>query len=820
MKCKAALHLEKVLHKLLGLAEMVHISAEMERYPIQDPFRFRAKYLGLKVANALLDEKGDLNQNNLNLLLQHLEPYILGPNQESNHLILSHIRHCLEQIGQREIALWIKKFSPPVCHKQCEQLLRYTLWPENMVHLQTVHVRKAVLAAWLTPLRQSTGSCFATAPAILIQKERPQQFFKDLYDLITIGQLKRVIGGKEYSVPLNPYVSSPELQKVWPFIPLQAPGIRLALHAIGIEGEVLKVEGTIEQLLRETALKMSGLTEEDLEEELRLAKVQISPMHGVPRFSEKSKKIGVMKKQIEQGAIAFSSMTECFLLRAWEYTIASFCDVKTEFAKWNLYIGLGIPPEQKGGIGEFLYNYLNNELQQCNSELETIQNEAMHEKEAIEYLDAMRASKSELSVHEARFNELMERRQEMIEKAEFLSKLFSTLVNQYDQKLQEYFQELFDPSIAGERGHIFEDSPAGFRLVYKHGLRDASKWTYIDSGEKFVTVLREFFSITERELDIQGPVHTRFVSDLITSLIQYVQTDEFIVCAIQRAQANGRKSPWDYISGGNLESLLMSYCQRESGFTAMRNIPHSINDLFSFFKSQLSNYQQLVYSPTHAFVLLPSFLQTQCKAALHWVWTPEKQEHVVHKIMDLLPMDEQALFLHVFRQKNVSLDKKEFRNALIDSLSMRIKNKEVLIDGALYEQCPLFEANEAQDILAKILGAQPPHLDRSFYGPYELYQIAQKVMATAFFSPVDLDTKICEKLRDMGICSTPVLFADTNWSEWFFGFTLNPSTEELELWRLNRTGMRGFPMHDWKEWFSSQNIAPWTILSQPKEYLL
>ena len=59
------------------------------------------------------------------------------------------------------------------------------------------------MAAWLTLLRQTTGSCFATAPAILIQQNDPMRFFKDV-DLLSMGQIgKRIMAGKEYSVPLS-----------------------------------------------------------------------------------------------------------------------------------------------------------------------------------------------------------------------------------------------------------------------------------------------------------------------------------------------------------------------------------------------------------------------------------------------------------------------------------------------------------------------------------------------------------------------------------------------------------------------------------------
>jgi hypothetical protein len=61
----------------------------------------------------------------------------------------------------------------------------------------------------------------------------------------------------------------------------------------------------------------------------------------------------------------------------------------------------------------------------------------------------------------------------------------------------------------------------------------------------------------------------------------------------------------------------------------------------------------------------------------------------------------------------------------------------------------------------------------------------------------------------------PLLFGDTNWSGWLFGFVRHLGTGELQLWRLNRTALKGAPMK-WKSIF--ENGGVWTILlSNPVE---
>ena len=99
------------------------------------------------------------------------------------------------------------------------------------------------LIAWLTYLRQNVGSCFATAPAIVVSEEQPELFFKDLSELFGTGRLKRTFGGVEYSVPFSASWGAGDLrrlivvqrgplaekQKSW-----HSPGILAGLEASGV----------------------------------------------------------------------------------------------------------------------------------------------------------------------------------------------------------------------------------------------------------------------------------------------------------------------------------------------------------------------------------------------------------------------------------------------------------------------------------------------------------------------------------------------------------------------------------------------------------
>lgn len=836
---------EMFLQSLKGeIADLFHlkdeavISFHMDRFPLQESFRFRAKQLGLRAAYLVVDDLGEPNMDRAGRLLALLEksPFILGPGREGDFMLYGHLRSCLSTLIQsKEILMILRKFSPPLCHKRAEELVRETLSPEQIRSVQTVHVRRAVLAAWFTLLRQTTGSCFATAPAILIQRGNPVRFFKDMYDLLSIGQMKRTVAGKEYAVPLSFSAPKGDLLKVTPFVG-EAPGVRAALGAVGVElkGQKIGLE-SVETVFRTILLDHVGLTEEDLADEEHLSRIQMSPLvarqtgiYYAP-MSERGKKVAEWKKKFAKACLTFQTFTECSLLRAWEYTIASFCDVKTEFARWNLYIGLGMHPDHKGGVGAFLYEQISERLQKCNGEINSLNSEYEREVGAMQAIDAMIAGgvsgarvsqlKSELAAHHMTANAILEMRNQSIAKAEGLSQFFTSLLEQYDQKLQEYFQELFDPAIYSEKAIFFDDSAAGFRLFYKHGRLDASQWTSIHSGEQYVDCLREFFSAVENDLVVPEAIGKETISEITTALIQFTRKSEFLDAALKRSEEIGRRSPWDYVSGGTLQTLLMAYCNRDRPFTETKIVPHSVEELFHFLKGIVRIEPQLIHSPTHAFVLYPELLTKELTSRPAQKWDERMQEHLAHLVSEKLPDQERALFVHLYRQKRAAGTNAQFRSDLIECI--RVKNGEALVDSCLFESAPIYTRDQAQAFVAAF-GEKGEGLEGTFFGPFDIYRFVKMLILKkqgVAFSQIDWEQKIVNAMEGYGCGFSPsTLFADTNWAGWFLGFVINPATGHLELWRLNRNRTQGFPMTDWKEWLSRKNSAPWVVLSEPLEY--
>src|SRR5262249_38617142 len=151
--------------------------------------------------------------------------------------------------GNKELARLLRSISKPHAHRRAEQIIRDTLNLKSNVPISDAHARRAALAAWLTYLRQSVGSCFATAPAILIQQTMAHQFLKDLNELVNTGRFKRTFGGIEYAVPLSLSWGAGDLKRPLMFDPdiCYSPGLMAAWEAIGLIQEQLPLKQKIEK---------------------------------------------------------------------------------------------------------------------------------------------------------------------------------------------------------------------------------------------------------------------------------------------------------------------------------------------------------------------------------------------------------------------------------------------------------------------------------------------------------------------------------------------------------------------------------------------
>ncbi len=825
--------------KILHLEEEAKTSFLIEQTGVQDAFLFRGRQRAMHIACYLIDDAGIFDHKKLAEFLKLLKEnlYIIYPGSPSDAGILQHILAVLSYLlktGEKFIALRM-----PVHSKYVERLLLYSLGKNLGDSLNDALLRRAVLSALLTPLRQNIGSCFATAPAMYIQSEQIGNLLADLEALVMTGKLTRIIAGKEYAAPLSPSwgvselrfrVSSFDAEKILAkspgFIAALGSDVKRALSLIE-KGEVLSVESLIERSYRDKDLALDA-------------------------------------------KCRFKALTDHALLKAWEFTIASYSDYKSDFSKWNLHASLGLDPHEKGGIGEVIHSTLKNLLSDANAEVQELNKECemdYHQTRAAEALlrgadsyDKARRLKTEVSMKHHALEAQQRKRDAAHARAEKISELLPMIIEHYAKIFPEHFQEIYDTEMALVDPALYADSPAGFRLVYKHGRRDPMLWTMIGSEKEYEHCLRNFFQMTERELIDSSGIEAE-VQKVVTNILHHVQTEVFIKSAAQRLKQfhqkqnmdQGEKTPWSYLSGGNMNTLVSGYYALDYEVLEETCVAKSSMDLLVFILDTLKtlSYEEVkrfeqnkessmfMFSPTHAFLLKPGyFLEGWMSSDFSYTFARDHAYLPAKNFYTSIELSskEQEHLTFLFEKEhkinigptsvNYKVSISEFRenftdqgipHDLIDTFLMRSiplipkrlfleKAKETVSDAGLFS-----------DLLKMHLEKIPLPKDL-FITP----KVFQNLVLSAIFStrekisfPDDIRKKLRTSMEKFGLAPpAPFIFADTNWSIYAFAFAVNPGTNKLELWKTDRQGENASPMSVWKEHLSPAATKPWGIITE------
>jgi len=476
---------------------------------VQDSLSFRARSRALALANFLLDDHGKWDLKNLESALFALKQtgYIYYSRGENDSFLLQHQLLLLQKLQEEEfLRKEIERLHLPLCHSFAEDLVRSSLWLDMSIPLTDLHVKKAVLSACLTPLRQSVGSCFATAPAIFIQREQTENLLGDLKALLKTGILKRIIAGREFSVPLSPslgwgdlkkkvflknldhFFSSPSFKKALSSAHLLESMTILREKAVAIfeETECLSVQELLERML----LSFFSLTQKQVElfeqEERRTAKQGsiLSPI----KNAEKCIQYKQAQKLLED---RWKSEVAHPLLNAWEFTLASLSEAKMEFSGWNIYHSLGLHPKEEGGIGQIVLQFVEEKIEESNQTLEQLQRdyEASHERVRITEARLQRADsdssarslQAQLQSYAQECQVCLDVRDRFYQKATQYTSFHQRFLTWLDERFPQYFQEVYDPKMIDVDASQYDDSPAGFRLVYKHGRnRGPDRFFHLD----------------------------------------------------------------------------------------------------------------------------------------------------------------------------------------------------------------------------------------------------------------------------------------------------------------------------------------------------
>ncbi len=791
---------------------MLMASAAMDRSGIQDSYSYRALYLARALSKILVDDKGQLHP-----FKGQLSPvyYPLGNSDGSIH---SHQSNFLKRWNKdAEFIKKFRKFSLPLCHRKAEEMVRATLLLPPEAPLTDAHVRRAAICACLTPLRQSVGSCFATAPAILAQRHHLDLFVEDLYDLLTAGRLRRIAEGVQYTAPFSLSFGVGDLRskinssfEFW-----ASPGLIAALEA----AELIPEDAPFDQKIKRS---------HDI----------LTPLYRPSMSVEQLLMRAVSAAKLDRALPSFKTLVDNALLKAWEFTLASFSDIKMEFSKWNLSWSLGLHHHENGGIGQALYEAIEVKLQETNEKIEEYHQaviEAFDQLKAAEALLRQASTEAEIRrlraegqarVHHLRVCE--ELRDEFQLKAKIYAQFFTFLIRQYTTKFQEYFQEIYDPEMPELFTGPYEDRMAGFRLVYKHGRSDSSLWTLIHDAGQFVQALVEFFTIVENLIahHCETAVEKKIVEEMTTAIIQHVQTEKFIQAAMARTAASGRL-PWSYLSGGTMDQLIPIYFRTSSPLTRESREIHDELDLFVFLLETLKALPHkmterfiadpslglLMESSTHAFSLLPGF------SLFKEGWTDEGFTYTWIRDSFLLPGKEfySGIKLSSEEQlellRRLSIEGKVFSSASLETFCSHITEiSQTELAAFLYRTLPLVPAHQCKTVLQKLSGAEhvvlpSPLLD--FLSSQEIQMLAKSQVKL----DVDRHAYVAARAQELKLAPTSCLFADTNWSQGYFAFVIHPITLNLEVWKTDKIGSQGTPLPVVKTWLGKGKEFAWTIFT-------
>ena len=734
----------------------------------------------------------------ITLLSQNL--YSLGPDRQHDSVRQEYLIKALQLTqDNKEVQRQLKNIGKPYSNKIADQIIVDALQLPEKTPISDAHARRAALSALICYLRQNVGSCFATAPCIVVHDEQPLQFLIDINELLSTGRLKRTWGGVEYSVPLSPTWGSGDLKRIilvsksdlW-----LSPGLIAACEVTGLlnpeetlqeRSEKLKmlVYSFLDQeadhhsfyispedLLKILLLKHNHITERDLEEyQLRpQGMIQTSLMIQVPQsgtsIGGKGQACANFLVQYEIAKNAFKALSDNALLKAWEFTVACFAEHKAGFTRWNLYSSLGLGPQEKGGIGQCLYAIIQRKLEELNEKLKRFQEEHEQVYAQVKFMESRIRHASEREAqwlkaeYQSKRNEFytfQELKDKTQMKATRYANLFNILIQFYDQLFPKYFQEVYDADMHDVTSGPYDDSPAGFRLLYKFGRSNTASWQRIYTPAQFVDALASFFSTTENEIvnsdELEGMQED--LSEIITSIISHIRSREFLETAFYRMAAahhtrivkdplehldQVEKKPWSYTSGGSMDTLVATYFRRDQKPNEMKRWVENPTELLVFlidimkqspaniteiFFNNSSN-SMLMQSPTHAFTLKPGmnlFKEAWQADAFTYTWvrdnlirprenfinqlrlTDDMLEYLVEYIAEFVPENFRHFFKKNFTPLHGPMKTVEFREHILDGLQkelgLRSAGRGVLssdiIDGALFSLLPMFPVENLYD---------------------------------------------------------------------------------------------------------------------------
>nr|CRI51969.1 Uncharacterized protein BN1224_UZG1_B_01180 [Chlamydia pneumoniae] len=906
---------------------------------LQSPLAAKNLNIARKVANYILADNGEIDTVKLVEAIHHLSQctYPLGPHRHNEAQDREHLLKMLKALKENpKLKESIKTLFVP-SYSTIQNLIRHTLALNPQTILSTIHVRQAALTALFTYLRQDVGSCFATAPAILIHQEYPERFLKDLNDLISSGKLSRIVNQREIAVPINLSGCIGELFKPLRILDLypdplvklsSSPGLKKAFSAANLIETLGDSEAQIQQLLSHQYLMQKlqnvheTLTANDIIKSTLLhyyqlqestvraiffkeglfSKEQVAFSTQHPRELSEIQRVYHYLHAYEEAKSAFIHDTQNPLLKAWEYTLATLADASQSTISNHIRLALGWKSEDPHSLVSLVTHFVEEEVenirilvQQCEqtyhearSQLEYIEgrmrNPLNNQDSQILTMDHMRF-RQELNKALYEWDSAQEKAKKFLHLPEFL-------LSFYTKQIPLYFRSSYDAFIQ-EFAHLYANAPAGFRILFTHGRTHPNTWSPIYSINEFIRFLSEFFTSTESELlgkhavinleketsrlvhNITAMLHTDvFQEALLTRILEAYQLP--VPPSILNHLDQLSQTPWVYVSGGTVDTLLLDYFESSEPLTLTEKHPENPHELAAFYADALKDlptgiksyleegsHSLLSSSPTHVFSIIagsPLFREAwdndwYSYTWLRDVWVKQHQDFLQDTILPQLSIyafienfcNKYALqhVVHDFHDfcSDHSLTLPELYDKgsrFLSSLFTKDKTVALIyIRRLLYlmvREVPYVSEQQLPEVLDNVSS----YLGISSRITYEKFRslIEETIPKMTLLSSADLrhiykgllmqsyqkiyteeDTylRLTTAMRHHNLAyPAPLLFADSNWPSIYFGFILNPGTTEIDLWKFNYAGLQGQPLDNIQELFATSR--PWTLYANPIDY--
>ncbi|AHK63602.1 hypothetical protein [Chlamydia avium] len=902
---------------------------------LQSPLAAKNITLARNTACYILADNGEIDIAKVVLAIEHLTSclYPLGPHRHNDIKPREHLLKMLQAIKQEsEIKERIKKLFVP-SYSTIQDLIRHTLALDPGSILTPNHVRQAVLTSLFCYLRQDVGSCFVTAFAIRIHEEYPTLFIKDIDDLLSSGKITRIVGSNEISVPINLSGCIGELFKPLRILDLypdpimklsSSPGLKQAFLAAGLVKTLDEPQIRIQQLLSHEYLMNKlqyideTITANEIIESTLLHYYQI-PSHALQSllyqegfYSKQGTTLSGEHQNLSQNQriysyltaynrakIAFIRDTQNPLLKSWEYTLATLADSNNTTILNHMRIALGWDAQDPQSIAYVIQKSVEQEVHNARKLIEKCEQTYNEARAQLDYIENRMKNPLNAEDNKILLMDHIRFRQELNqalhdwntaqEKAKKLLSLPNFILSFYSKVLPQYFRSSYDAFI--QEFSYYDDIPAGFRILFTHGRSHPHTWSPIYSLKEFIAFLSEFFSSTEGDiLSKHGALGLeKETSTLINEIISHLHKNIFQESAIIRIlQAYNEPipssilnnldkvshTPWVYVSGGTVDTLIQDYFENTEKALQIHKRPENPHELAAFFSdalkdlpSVIKNYLEdgshnlIASSPTHVFSITAGSPLFRMAWNNDWysytwlrdVWVKQQQDFLKNTI---LYEQEIYTFIDRFCLKYSLQDVvKDFHNFCSDH-SLTLPDlydkasrflKEVLPQSVLtlyqrrlahrfVQDIPYISEQQIPDVIENICG----YLGISSRITYEKFRslIEQFVPKLSLLSSKDtrhllmgllmesyqriyfeedLFFRLTSAMRHHQLSyPAPLLFGDTNWAYSYFGFILHPGTQEIDLWKFNHAGLQGYPLENTHELFSVSQ--PWTLYANPIDY--